>query len=248
MSAGAVLPKLPTRRPPNIWLGIAEFTRTMHEAVAADPAAVWSRITSGAVALVPNAAHASIMVVDNRPMVQSRACTDRHATALDEVAQCYLQGPGVDAAREHETVHVTDLATEDRWPTLVANRGSTPIRAMLALPLFSYENSWGALMLSADEPGAFADEAGEVAEAFAHNAAVIVEASHRERQLHHLLTNRDIIGQAKGVLMERFGIDAVAAFSMLAQLSDRQHQSVPTVARKLLRAKPGPPAARRASR
>jgi transcriptional regulator with GAF, ATPase, and Fis domain len=246
--SGDVVPKLPTRRSPNVWVGIAEFTRTMHEAVVADPTAVWARITGAAVALLPKVRHASITVVDNRSVVQSRACTDRHAAAVDEVQQCYLQGPSIDAARNHEAVHVGDLGAESRWPTFVANGGSTPIRSLLAFPLFQYEGSWGALTLYADESQCFADEPGQIAEAFSHNAAVIVEASHRERQLHHLLTNRDIIGQAKGVLMERFGIDAVTAFAMLAELSDRQHQSVPTVARKLLRAKPGQPAARRASR
>ncbi len=38
-------------------------------------------------------------------------------------------------------------------------------------------------------------------------------------QLHQALATRDLIGQAKGILMERFNIDAAAAFAMLVQSS-----------------------------
>jgi AmiR/NasT family two-component response regulator len=44
------------------------------------------------------------------------------------------------------------------------------------------------------------------------------------------LTNRDLIGQARGILMERFAIDPVTAFSLLAQLSKDRRQSVSAVA------------------
>ncbi|MGU3498340.1 ANTAR domain-containing protein [Mycobacterium sp. C31M] len=41
----------------------------------------------------------------------------------------------------------------------------------------------------------------------------------RERQFQTALGSRDLIGQAKGILMERFDIDVVAAFNTLRSLS-----------------------------
>jgi GAF domain-containing protein len=223
---------------PSVCVKIAEFTHALHGAVGSDPTAVWARITSAAPSYLADVDHASITVIDNRETVHSRASTDRQAAAADDIQQCYLQGPGIEAARGHETQRIDNIGSENRWPTFVANASAaTPIRSIITFPLYANETTSGALNLFADQPDVFSGESGLLAEVFAHNAAVIVEAAHRERQLHHLLTNRDIIGQAKGVLMERYAIDAVAAFALMAQLSSQRGQSVPAVARRLLRKK-----------
>ena len=52
----------------------------------------------------------------------------------------------------------------------------------------------------------------------AHAAAAILAARHSE-QLESALSTRDRIGQAKGIIMERYGVDDVRAFEMLRRLS-----------------------------
>jgi AmiR/NasT family two-component response regulator len=64
---------------------------------------------------------------------------------------------------------------------------------------------------------------------------VVVDAAHRETRIHQVLANREIVGQAKGLLMERFNVDAVAASFLINELADRHGQSVPATARTLLR-------------
>jgi len=59
------------------------------------------------------------------------------------------------------------------------------------------------------------------------------------------LGNRDVIGQAKGILMERRGITADAAFAVLARVSQAENTKVAEIARRLaqtgeLPAAPGP--------
>ncbi|BCI55778.1 transcriptional regulator [Mycolicibacterium litorale] len=237
---------IPTASALDTTVRIAAFCRDLHATVSADASAVWGKITRAATTLLPGVEHASITVLDDRPSVQSRAGTDRCAEAVDTAQSSYLEGPGIDAAREQRPQRVDDLRTDGRWSTFVANTGATPIRSIMSYPLFQHEHGCGALNLYAHTPMAFAGPAGQLAEVFCCGAAVVVEAAHRDRQLHHLLTNRDLVGQAKGVLMERFGIDSRAAFSMLAQLADRESQPVPAIARKLLR-RPNVPVARRAS-
>ena len=52
------------------------------------------------------------------------------------------------------------------------------------------------------------------------------------------LASRDLIGQAKGMLMERFTIDAVAAFELLRRLSQDTNTPLVEVARQVTEATP----------
>lgn len=49
-------------------------------------------------------------------------------------------------------------------------------------------------------------------------------------QLHQALATRDLIGQAKGILMERFDLDASAAFEMLVRSSQDTNMKLVDVA------------------
>ncbi|KUI24162.1 GAF and ANTAR domain-containing protein [Mycobacterium sp. GA-2829] len=216
-------------------LRIAAFCRDLCAAIPTDPAGVWGKLTAAAVTLLSPVEHAFITVVDEHGGVQPRAATDRVAERLADVEKCYLQGPGIQAVRAQQPQIVADLATDDRCATFVANAASTPVRALASFPLLRASHKCAALTLCADVPDAFSGEYRALAEVFACNAAMLSETAHRERELHHTLANRDLVGQAKGLLMERFGIDSSAAFGMLTQLSDRHHQSVVTVARQLVR-------------
>ena len=51
------------------------------------------------------------------------------------------------------------------------------------------------------------------------HAAVALSAVNTRQQIDSALASRDHIGQAKGILMERFGIDAIRAFELLTKLS-----------------------------
>lgn len=53
-------------------------------------------------------------------------------------------------------------------------------------------------------------------------------------QLRHAIETRDIIGQAKGMLMERFDVDAAAAFGLLTRLSQESNTRLAHVAQKLV--------------
>jgi GAF domain/ANTAR domain len=219
----------------SVELAIAEFMHALHLNQSIKLSDVWMKITRAATALLPPVAHASITMVDKENSVRSQASTDRTAAALEHVHQLYLQGPGVEAARNDELIQVDDLACEGRWPTFAANAAGTAARAVLSLPLFRYERESGALNLWADQPQAFGRDAVELGRIFTLTAAVVVDAAHRETRIDQVLTNREIVGQAKGVLMERFKIDAVAASFLINELAERHGQSVPATARTLLR-------------
>ena len=99
-------------------------------------------------------------------------------------------------------------------------------RSMLAVRLYTTDDTVGALNLHSSRPGAFDDDVVSIATTLATHAAFAAVAAVREEQFRAALASRDVIGQAKGVLMERFGIDDEAAFGMLRRLSQERNQLV----------------------
>jgi ANTAR domain len=65
-----------------------------------------------------------------------------------------------------------------------------------------------------------------------------LEAVQRTRQLRSALGSRDIIGQAKGILMERYEISPGAAFSLLTRLSRESNKPVVVTAKELVETRP----------
>ena len=67
----------------------------------------------------------------------------------------------------------------------------------------------------------------------AHAAAAIL-ASRQGEELHSALSTRDRIGQAKGIIMERYGVDDVRAFEMLRQLSQDSNTRLVDIAQRVI--------------
>lgn len=133
------------------------------------------------------------------------------------------------------TIHIADLTTEDRWPRYRdAALERTPVRSLLCFRLFGEGKPLAALSFTARRPGAFTDESIEMGLIFASHLTVAWNTINREQHFQSALASRDIIGQAKGMLMERFDIDAVAAFDLLARLSQQTNSKLSVVAEQLV--------------
>ena len=105
---------------------------------------------------------------------------------------------------------------------------------MLSFQLFTDQKKMGALNFYGEQPAVFDDDAVEMGLILATHAALAWKLLRREEQFRSALGSRDIIGQAKGMLMERFKIDAVQAFELLKRLSQNSNTPVATVARQLV--------------
>lgn len=216
---------------------IAELIRAMHTDACGDAGARWSLVTAAALHL-PAVCHASIMAVGQPGVVKCLAASDEVPRFLDEVQQRLREGPGLDAACERQVCRIGDLDGELRWSRFVeVALANTPIRSILALPLFTRGFPRSVLNLYGDRPDVFGAEHEHIGLAFVADAGTAVETWRREQRFRRALINRDTIGQAKGILMERFDIDAVAAFSLMAESSKNQGQSVSSIARALVRRK-----------
>ncbi|GAA2058043.1 GAF and ANTAR domain-containing protein [Williamsia deligens] len=191
-------------------------------------------MTDYALGVIPGAEHAGITVATANHVTTPAATTDFPVT-LDDIQREHRQGPCLTAAAGALLVEVTDLETETRWPLYrVDALARTPIRSILSLQLFSSTRTRAALNVYSGTPHAFTPAARDIGMTFATHTAMVWDAARRQEQFERALASRDIIGQSKGMLMERFDIDSQQAFDMLRELSQDTNTLVVDVAQRLV--------------
>jgi GAF domain-containing protein len=152
---------------------------------------------------------------------------------LDQLQQATGVGPCIDASRDQVTTRIDDMSTETRWPEYTERALSLGLASMLCVPLHVEDQRLGSVSLYATDRVAFSLADEFVARLFATQAALALADAHRADQLRRALSNRDIIGQAKGILMERHRVTADEAFKMLSERSQRINRKLADVARTL---------------
>jgi transcriptional regulator with GAF, ATPase, and Fis domain len=194
---------------------------------------VLDHIVVSVVQMVPGAEDATITVAEQRRTARSAAASSDRARLFDELQSQTKQGPCLDALFDQETVRVADLATDERWPALSARVGELGARSMVCFQLFVTGTTLGSLDVLATQPAAFDEESERVGLLISSHAAVALAGAQELEGVHSALSNRDVIGQAKGILMERFKITADEAFALLVTASQQTNRKVHTVAAEL---------------
>ncbi|RBY87807.1 GAF and ANTAR domain-containing protein [Blastococcus sp. TF02A-30] len=212
---------------------LAAAARDMQE--LSGPQQVMDHLVHAAVALVPGAEAATITFTEERTHVVSAAATGNRARKLDELHDEVEQGPCLDAVFEQEVVRVDDLPGDGRWPELGRRAHEIDVVSLLCLRLFVHGANLGALNMLSSRPSAFDDESETVGLLFVSHAAVAVADARQLEHLHVALAGRDLIGQAKGILMERFKIPAEQAFALLSRVSQDSNRKLRDVAEELTR-------------
>lgn len=188
-------------------------------------------IVAGAVQTVPGVEHAGVSLLRSDGSIVSYTPSAETVAEVDQLQSTYREGPCVTALWDKHTVIVDDLTAEaDRWPQFAPAAAARGIGSMLSFQLFARENTLGALNLYATEPKGFTLDSQTLGSLFAAHAAMALGESQHVAQLHQALSSRDAIGQAKGILMERFGLNAEEAFAMLVRSSQETNMKLIDVA------------------
>jgi GAF domain-containing protein len=180
------------------------------------------------------------LLINDRPV--TAAFTGELARACDESQYGRGYGPCLHAAGTGEVVEVVDARTDPRWRDHLAHAAELGVLSTLSVPLPIGEGIVGAVNVYAREPDAFDEHSRAVATRFAAHAAAVAAnmyayeevrdlADHLERRAE----SRAVVEQAKGILMERFGISADQAFQLLARAARHADAKVRSVAAGLVR-------------
>jgi GAF domain-containing protein len=190
-------------------------------------------IASTAVTMLSPARYAGLTFLVRGELVP-RATTGEPPLLLDRLQQKLGDGPCVHAAKHQSVYRIEDTRRDERWPQFCAEAARLKVRSMLCVPLWVDERSLGALSLYADKAAAFSDLHERVTVLLATFAALALAEAQRADQLHDALGNRDVIGQAKGILMERHGVSADAAFGVLSRISQAENLKLAEIARRFV--------------
>ena len=168
----------------------------------------------------------SLMFVGRGGRISSPAYSAKVAYDSDMAQYETDQGPCLESIREHHTVLIEDVQQDERWPAYRDRVVGLGVRSMLGVRLFVLGDTMGALNFYSSRPHAFDEWSTLLAQVFASHAAVAMKAAISEAGKDAALETRDMIGQAKGVLMAREGLTADMAFERLRELSQRRNQPV----------------------
>ena len=157
---------------------------------------------------------------------------ERLPRQLLDLQNLHGEGPCLDAMVTGAQIRVVDLATETRWPRFTADAARLGVVGMLCTPMALGPRSNGTLTLIGTT-APFDDDAAGLARIFAVHAAIGLSGAVHSESLTAAVSSREVIGQAKGILMERFKMTPDVAFAALVKVSADSNVKLRTVCEEL---------------
>jgi hypothetical protein len=190
----------------------------------------------GAKETVPGIDSVSVTLRHPDGTFETVAATDSLSAECDRLQYEVGEGPCVDAASGKGLVLSVDVGSDPRWRRygpLAAGRFS--VMAQFAYTMFAAQHTFGGLNLYSASAVALDAEALALAEMFATQGAVAMGHKRTVDELSEGLETRQVIGQATGLLMERYGLDASGAFQFLTRMSQASNLALRLIADEIVR-------------
>jgi GAF domain-containing protein len=177
----------------------------------------------------------TLYVRGSRPEVA--AVTDPVVSDVYELQISSDVGPLITALRDRDSVLIRDTTKDERWPKWAAKVAGLGVRSVLDVPLTTGDASLsivGVLGLYSAEPDAFGEDDEAIAQILARHASVAVASARHEETMAQAVDARKLVGQAMGILMERFDVDGDRAFAILKRYSQDTNTKLRDVAQQLI--------------
>jgi GAF domain-containing protein len=185
---------------------------------------------------------AGLMLTDADQHLRSVAASDNRFAHLEELQVDHGEGPCIDAFDQKELVGAEDLESDPRWPTFSEAAVAREVRAVLASPLPYNQDAVGVVAVLSEQRRPWSPEGELALLAFTDLAALLIatmmageQQSEIAAQLQGALDSRQVIEQAKGVLMERQGIPARAAYEQLRSQARAERRKLSVLCAELVR-------------
>jgi GAF domain-containing protein len=185
---------------------------------------------------------AGLLLLSEDGTLRYVAASDEPGRMLEALQEQFGEGPCVDAFLEGEPVLAGDLGADPRWPSVGPLAAGHGIRAVLGVPINLREGPVGTLNVYAAQPHRWDQSDVAAIQAYTRVIASLLRAAVRAHvsgkaavQLQQALDHRSLIEQAKGVLMERRGLDQQAAFELLRSNARSTRRRLDEVARQTVK-------------
>lgn len=178
---------------------------------------------------------AGVVAAANPYGLETVATTDPVVAEIDAMQLLSRQGPALDMAADRVSVFVPDIATDGRWPEWSRLVAGTGIRSILGVRMYVGEEVFGSLNVYSCNRDAFSVDDQSVVHSIARLAAIALSSTRKEQNLWRAIDSRKVVGQAQGILMERFDLDPDEAFAVLVRFSQTRNVKVVAIAEELVK-------------
>ena len=190
-------------------------------------------LTRAAVGTLPGVDEASITIRHADGVLASYALTSDFLDDLDATQYAEQEGPCYDGVTNNAFTVCGDLANDPRYPSYGPRAVQAGIRSQSGVRIFESKKAIGALNLYSRSVGALADIAF-LAELFSQHARTAIAFAHEIDGLHEAMLSRQLVGQAVGILMERYQLPDDRAFAFLARVSQDRNVKLRGVAQEII--------------
>ena len=185
---------------------------------------------------VPGVDHASVTRRLSNGRFETVAATDQLVRDLDELQYETGEGPCVHALTSGQSQVVDNRDNADEWPRFTLRANELGVRARMAYLLTRDAHMEAALNLYSTEVDEFDVDTQHIGRLFATHAAIAMGKARVEEGLNLALSTRKEIGQAIGILMERYAMDEDRAFQFLVRISRSSNMKLRDIAHELVKA------------
>lgn len=190
-------------------------------------------LTRAAVEMLPGVDEATISIRHGDGSLRSYALTAAFLEDLDVWQFENAEGPCYDGVTDNAFVVSADLRDDPRYPRYGQQAASAGIRSQAGLRLFESTRARGGLNLYSRAAGGLADVAF-LAELFSEQARGAVAYAAEIDGLRDAITSRQLIGQAVGIMMERFDLPEDRAFAFMTRLSNERNVKLRVIAQEIV--------------
>jgi GAF domain-containing protein len=214
--------------------------RTAHLSGRCNPAdqraaAVLEEVLRTGSKVVPGIRHVAVSVVGQRQQCEVLASTGELPRRFESLQSALAEGPTLDAVRGIDPIVVGERDVVERWPQFGSRASQCGLRSIVSVRLSWADRVLGALTVYSDDAEPVPEAGLEFVQAFAAQCSATLAFARKADQMEVAMLTRQQIGQAVGVLMERFGLSPEAAFNYLRRVSQTRNVKLRDVARSLVR-------------
>ena len=195
---------------------------------------VLQALVAGAVDTFPEVDHAGITVMHRDGRIETLVTTSEVVDQLARLQRTLHEGPLVDSLTTTPVVVCQEAHHEQRWPGYIPAAVALGLRAQAGFRLHTDTHTIGGLNLYSTTSSTLSDDTLAMAEVYASYVTAALGRAQAEDDMTRALGTRQLIGQATGVMMERYQLDPVDAFAFLVRVASASETKLRDVARRVV--------------